>query len=216
MDLVSRQDVVSFARHLHRAEFLHASQQMSGQAQTRAGTAVRAPGPVFGALVSAGGHVPWSPWCWRPQRLPGSRLAGRSGRHFGPALPCRMGRLRLQQHSLSAGAWLCLLPPRCLGKADGEPLLQAVLQSWDSPILQKAAFCLLDGSKDDGSLDGWRPRESLGTLLHWGVDGLCRGGNRATQQLPPLFLLPGSLVPSSPQLPHGVLRVWLSASHLVP
>lgn len=101
-------------------------------------------------------------------------------------------------------------------EADGESLLQAILQSWDSPILQKAAFCLLDGSKDDGSLDGWRPRESLGTLLHWGVDGLCRGGNRATQQLPPLFLLPGSLVPSSPQLPRGVLRVWLSASHLLP
>lgn len=68
MDLVSRQDLVSLARHLHGVEFLHVSQQMLGQAQTRAGTAVTVPGPVFRALVSASGDVPWSPWCQRLSR----------------------------------------------------------------------------------------------------------------------------------------------------
>lgn len=73
---------------------------------------------------------------------------------------------------------------------------------------QKATFCFLDGSQ--------RPRESLGILLPWGVDGLCPGVNGTTQRLPPLFLLPGSLVPSSAKLPCSVLRVWLSASQLLP
>lgn len=123
---------------------------------------------------------------------PGSRLAGRTGRHLGPALPCRMGRLWLQQHSWRAGAWLCLLPPRCLGKADGEPLLQAVLQSWHSPIPQKATFCLLDGSQ--------RPWESLGTLLHWGVDGFCQGERDGTTAATPLPLarFPGSQQHTAP------------------
>lgn len=61
--LVSKQDLVSCARRLHRAEFLHASQCLLGWAQIGASTAVRAPGVLFGALVSACGYVPWSPWC---------------------------------------------------------------------------------------------------------------------------------------------------------
>lgn len=98
----------------------------------------------------------------------GSGLAGRAGRHLAPALLCRVGSLRPQWHSPRAGARLCPLPPRCLGKADGEPWLQAMPQGWDSAIPQKGFFCLSDGA--------WRSREPLGTWLRQGVDGLCGGG----------------------------------------
>lgn len=124
----------------------------------------------------------------------------------------RVGSLWLQLHAPRVGARLCPLPPGQPRKADGEPWLQAVPQGWDSAILQKAFFCLLDAA--------WRSREPLGTWLHQSVDGLCggrrEGGSRTTQQLPPPFLLPGSLVPSCLQLPRGVLRGWLGSSRLLP
>lgn len=85
--LVSKQDLVSRARRLHRAEFLHTSQRLLSWAQTRAGTAVGAPGAVFGALVSAGGHVPWSPLV--PVATEPARGAGWLGEQAGALpLPC--------------------------------------------------------------------------------------------------------------------------------
>lgn len=51
---LSKQDLVSRARRLHRAEFLHASQRLAGWARIWAGTAVKAPGAACGALL-----CPW-------------------------------------------------------------------------------------------------------------------------------------------------------------
>lgn len=165
--LVSKQDLVSRARRLHRAAFLHASQRLLGQAQTGAGKAVRAPGAVFGAFASTGGHVPWSPWCRWPQSPPGER-AGWESRW----VPCPCPAMQGGQPPAAAAlpeSWSTALPTaRCLGKADGELWLQAVPPGWDSAILQKGCFCLLDGA--------WRSRDPLGTWLRQGVDGLFWGG----------------------------------------
>lgn len=166
--LVSKQDLVSRARRLHRAEFLHTSQRLLSWAQTRAGTAVGAPGAVFGALVSAGGHVPWSPWCRWPQSQPREPAGWESRRAPCPCPAVQSGQPLATAAFPRAGARLCLLPPRCLGKADGEPWLQAIPWAWDSAIFQKGFFCLLDGA--------WRSRELLGTWLCQGVDGLGGGG----------------------------------------
>lgn len=186
MDLVSRQDLVSLARHLHRAEFLHASQQMLGQAQTRAGMAVRAPGPVFGALISAGGHVPWSPWCQRRRDCPGSRLAGRTGRHLGHAGWADSG-CSSACRELEHGFAYC--HQGALGRLMGSHCFRLSSRAGIHPSYRKPPLYLLDGSQ--------RPQESLGTLLHWRVDG-CEQDHTAVATLLPLARFPGSQQPAAP------------------